>query len=169
MQLSQWMAQGGLIMKILLFLNVIGWSIMLWKGVSIFLFTKRINSEKEAFENFFTKYKGGKIEMSETEILSIALSHYIDPFYKGMDTIKVIASISPLLGLLGTVWGILSSFSVIAQKGLDNPALFAEGISMALVTTVGGLVVAIPHFVGHNYLRGSLVNAEKKLEKQLLC
>ena len=168
MQLNQWMAQGGLIMKVLLFLNVVGWSIMLWKTVSIFLFNQKINQQKDDFNTFFSTYKGNKVEMSSAELLSIALSHYIDPFYKGMDTIKVIASISPLLGLLGTVWGILSSFSVIAQKGLDNPALFAEGISMALVTTVGGLIVAIPHFVGHNYLRGLLVHAEKKLERQLL-
>ena len=168
MQLSQWMAQGGLIMKVLLFLNIVGWSVMLWKAVSIYMFNKKINLKTEDFNTFFSQYHGGKVEMSPSDLLTIALSHYLDPFYKGMDTIKIIASISPLLGLLGTVWGILSSFSVIAQKGLDNPALFAEGISMALVTTVGGLIVAIPHFVGHNYLRALLVHAEKKLEKQLL-
>lgn len=81
---------------------------------------------------------------------------------------QIIASITPLLGLLGTVLGILSSFSIISQKGLDNPNLFAEGISLALITTFGGLIVAIPHFVGHNYLKSYLDQSERKLEKSII-
>ena len=83
----------------------------------------------------------------------------------GLTTIKIIATVAPLLGLLGTVLGILSSFRVISEQGLANPSVFAGGISMALVTTVGGLVVAIPHFVGYNYLSGLLDDLEIRLEK----
>ena len=167
--MSHWIEQGGIIIKILIALNAVGFSFMIWKILSLYLFNKKIKNEKESFIHYFEKYKNGTLKVSEDERLNIALSHYFDPYYKGMDTIKVIASISPLLGLLGTVLGILNSFTVISQKGLDNPSLFAEGISMALVTTVGGLVVAIPHFVGHNYIEGSLIRAEKKLEKLLVC
>ena len=86
----------------------------------------------------------------------------------GLNTIKIIASIAPLLGLLGTVIGILSAFRVIADAGLSNPSLFAGGIAMALLTTVGGLIVAIPHFVGYNYLVSALDNYEIELEKRLV-
>ncbi len=166
---TNWIEQGGLILKILIGFNIFGWAIMLWKGFSIILFNKRIKKEEMHFHDYFKSYDKGFVKINESEKLNIALSHYIDPLYKGMNTIKVIASISPLLGLLGTVWGILNSFSVIAEKGLDNPTLFASGISMALITTVGGLIVAIPHFIGHNYLSSTLINLEKKLEKQILC
>ena len=86
----------------------------------------------------------------------------------GLNTIKIIASIAPLLGLLGTVIGILSAFRVISDSGLSNPSLFAGGIAMALLTTVAGLIVAIPHFVGYNYLVGALDDFEIHLEKQVV-
>jgi biopolymer transport protein ExbB len=56
----------------------------------------------------------------------------------------------------------------MSQTGLNNPASFAQGISMALITTVGGMIVAIPHFIGHNYLIGMLDSLESKLEKKIL-
>lgn len=160
--------QGGPILKILIAINILGWSLMLWKAISVYLFRRRIDIEKKQFKSYLENYQKSALSLSTEQQLDIALSHYMDPFYKGMDTIKVIATISPLLGLLGTVWGILNSFSVIAQKGLENPSLFAEGISMALVTTVGGLIVAIPHFIGHNYLKAYLVSLEKALEKKII-
>jgi len=167
--MGAWLEQGGVIMKVLIFVNAVGFSIMIWKVISLILFNRRIKSETEHFIDYYKQYDSGFVKVSDDEKLGIALSHYIDPYYRGMNTIRLIASISPLMGLLGTVWGILNSFSVIAERGLDNPSLFAEGISMALVTTVGGLLVAIPHFIGHNYLKGALVRAEKKLEKLLIC
>ena len=87
---------------------------------------------------------------------------------KGLNTVKIIASISPLLGLLGTVIGVLVAFRVMSQTGLNNPASFAQGISMALITTVGGMIVAIPHYIGHNYLIGMVDQFETNLEKELL-
>lgn len=164
----EWIEKGGLIMKILLIVNCLGWSLMLWKGISIFLFNKKINQNKEKFLSFMSQFNNDNLKLSEGERLNITLFHFMEPYYNGMNTIRIIASISPLLGLLGTVMGILGSFSVIADKGLDNPGLFAEGISLALITTVGGLIVAIPHFVGHNYLKGYLKQSERKLEESLI-
>ena len=79
----------------------------------------------------------------------------------GLNTIKIIAAISPLLGLLGTVIGVLMSFSQMAKGGMGDPSSFANGISLALITTVGGLIVAIPHYIGHNYLLGNLDELER--------
>ena len=102
------------------------------------------------------------------EICRQEVSRYISGIERGLNTVRIIAAISPLLGLLGTVLGVLLAFRVMSETGLDNPANFAKGISMALVTTVGGLLVAIPNFVGHSYLLGMLDGIEADLEKELL-
>lgn len=75
------------------------------------------------------------------------------PFYeKRLSTLVVIANISPLLGLLGTVTGMIKTFSVIAAVGVGKPTEMAGGISEALLTTAAGLSVAIPTVVIHHYL-----------------
>lgn len=71
--------------------------------------------------------------------------------HKYLGVLATIASISPLLGLLGTVAGMIKVFQVISIKGVGNPGVLAGGISEALITTAAGLVVAIPALVVHNY------------------
>jgi biopolymer transport protein ExbB len=85
----------------------------------------------------------------------------------GMTTIKVIATTAPLLGLLGTVIGIYEAFQVISSTGLQDPGKFAAGISYALITTIVGLIVAIPHYIAHNYLSGELDALEITVEKHI--
>ncbi len=70
--------------------------------------------------------------------------------YSGV--VGVVASIAPLLGLLGTVWGMILTFDVIQQQGVGVVSSLAGGISAALVTTFAGLSVGIPAVVGHTYL-----------------
>jgi len=68
--------------------------------------------------------------------------------------LNVIAGVSPLLGLLGTVWGMIMAFDVVAAKGaLGDPRELAEGIAAALLTTFAGLSVAIPSYVLYHYFR----------------
>lgn len=86
----------------------------------------------------------------------------------GLNTVKIIAIISPLLGLLGTVIGILMAFTTISEQGLSDPSAFAGGISVALITTVGGLIVAIPHNIGYNYLIQLVDSIEITLELDIL-
>ncbi len=71
--------------------------------------------------------------------------------HKYIGILATIASVSPLLGLLGTVAGMIKVFQVISVKGVGNPGVLAGGISEALITTAAGLVVAIPALVVHNY------------------
>lgn len=71
---------------------------------------------------------------------------------KGLRPLATIAQVAPLLGLLGTVTGMIISFAEIASASAGNPALMALGIRQALVTTAAGLVVAIPMIMGHSYL-----------------
>jgi biopolymer transport protein ExbB len=74
-----------------------------------------------------------------------------------------------LLGLLGTVVGVLNTFDSITNHGLQDPTIFSGGISVALITTVAGLIVAIPHYIGYNYFIGILDNTELDIEKEILA
>lgn len=68
---------------------------------------------------------------------------------RGLTLLEIIAGISPLIGLLGTVLGMVTVFDAITQDGLGNPQVLAAGISQALVTTIAGLCVAIPALAFH--------------------
>lgn len=71
-----------------------------------------------------------------------------------LPTISSWTKVAPLLGLLGTVSGMITTFKVITDYGLGNPNLTAQGISIALLTTQAGLTVAFPMVIFHNYLVG---------------
>jgi biopolymer transport protein ExbB len=71
---------------------------------------------------------------------------------RGLRPLATIAQVAPLLGLLGTVTGMIIAFGEISASGTGNPGLLAGGIGQALVTTAAGLIVAIPVLIGQNYL-----------------
>lgn len=72
---------------------------------------------------------------------------------KGLGSLSTIAAISPLLGLLGTVFGMIQTFSVISQHGVGNANLLSAGISEALISTAAGLTIALPVVVFHRYFQ----------------
>jgi biopolymer transport protein ExbB/TolQ len=74
----------------------------------------------------------------------------------GLILLAIAVSGAPFLGLLGTVWGVMSTFSAVAMKGSADLTTMAPGVAAALVTTVAGLLVAIPSMFGYNYLVHSL-------------
>ncbi len=167
MRIFEYIQQGGTIMYILLALNIVGFAIMISK---FFVYSKENENSSSAAESMGNKIAaqlGGKDANTKMELARQELAGYVHVLEKGLNTVKIIASISPLLGLLGTVIGVLVAFRVMSETGLNNPATFAQGISLALITTVGGMSVAIPHFVGHNYLLGMLDKIESNLEKEL--
>ena len=71
---------------------------------------------------------------------------------RGLTLLEIIASISPLLGLLGTVLGMVTVFNAITAQGIGDPQVLSDGISKALVTTVAGLIIAIPALAFHSWL-----------------
>lgn len=85
---------------------------------------------------------------------------------KGLSTIKVFAAIAPLMGLLGTVTGMIATFQAITLFGAGDPKLMAGGISQALVTTVQGLVVAIPLLLSSNMLSSRAQQLTKMIGEQ---
>ncbi len=70
--------------------------------------------------------------------------------------LSVIAQVSPLLGLLGTVQGMIQVFNKVVSGNVADPSQMAGGISVALITTAGGLTVAIPALIGYHYLQGKV-------------
>jgi biopolymer transport protein ExbB len=87
---------------------------------------------------------------------------------RDMGTIAAIAGISPLLGLLGTVTGMMKTFGAIKLYGSANPALMAEGISQALLTTQAGLLVAFPIIIARAYLKNRIKETMDTMEQILL-
>jgi biopolymer transport protein ExbB len=85
-----------------------------------------------------------------------------------LNVISTIASIATLLGLLGTVTGMIKTFKVLAAKGIAEPGDVAGGISEALITTAAGLIVAIPSLVMYNYLRSKVRSLTLELEEVAL-
>jgi biopolymer transport protein ExbB len=85
-----------------------------------------------------------------------------------LNALGTIAAVTPLLGLLGTVVGMISVFTNITTVGVGNPAQLAGGISQALITTAGGLMVAIPTLMFHRYFRGKVDGLVVDMEKESL-
>jgi len=94
--------------------------------------------------------------------------HVVHDLERYLNSLGTIAAISPLLGLLGTVIGMVTVFSAIMTHGVGNPAVLAGGISQALITTAAGLSVAIPALIGYRYLRGRVDELVIQMEKEAL-
>ncbi|RMF48381.1 MAG: MotA/TolQ/ExbB proton channel family protein [Deltaproteobacteria bacterium] len=92
---------------------------------------------------------------------SIALERYLG-------LLATIGTISPLLGLLGTVVGMIEAFNVIATAGVGTPQTLGGGISQALITTATGMAVAIPVILAHRFLVGQMNTLVAGLEESVL-
>jgi biopolymer transport protein ExbB len=99
------------------------------------------------------------------ERLEDAGRHIVHDLERFLNTLGTIAGISPLLGLLGTVMGIIKSFNAISVGGMGDPRLLSAGISEALVCTAAGLCVAIPSLICYRYLRGRVDRILVQMEK----
>lgn len=89
------------------------------------------------------------------------LERYLNP-------LGTVAAVTPLLGLLGTVIGMVKVFAAITSHGVGDPTVLAGGISEALITTAAGLSVAIPSLIGYRYLRGRVDALSVRMEKEAI-
>ncbi|TAN04912.1 MAG: MotA/TolQ/ExbB proton channel family protein [Rhodanobacteraceae bacterium] len=92
--------------------------------------------------------------------------HVVHGLERYLNTLGTIALIGPLLGLLGTVFGLISMFLAVMVSGVGDPMKMAGGIGEALVCTASGLVVAIPAYVLHRYFRSRVRGYVVDMEKQ---
>ncbi len=160
MDILQFLEKGGTIVYILIILNIIGFTVIFMELSNLYTFKKNLHiTVNELLE---------KVKNNHEDLLEMLIQQKIKKLEFGLNTIKIIATISPLLGLLGTVIGIFISFDEISKVGLDDPMNFSGGISLALITTIVGLVVSIPHYIFYNYFIGTLDNMEMALKSEVL-
>lgn len=181
------------VLLVLLGFSVISWAIMIHKyfyvrsyktEISRFLLSLSDQPDLAALETSCIHHSTGKAKAIPMLILKMVRSviqgkQFLSPestmnstvmsetasLQQGMGLLATAAGVSPLLGLLGTVWGVMYSFISIGEKGSANIATVAPGIAEALITTIGGLLVAIPAMAGHNLLSGYINQSLDRLDR----
>ncbi len=167
---------GGVVGKIILGLLAIGLIIALVRGVSLMMarqkITQQLKNPAHPAENplgrvlaVYQQDKHRSVEALELRLLEAVVDEQTH-LEKGLSMLKLLAALAPMLGLLGTVTGMIETFQVITQFGNGDPKVMADGISMALVTTVLGLVAAMPLLLAHNILSTQAESIRNILEKQ---
>ena len=154
--------QGGFVGYVILIILTLGLTMGVLQFQFLYRESKSIDSELETgnFSNdsilgklnsVFKSHTGDNPEELEAQLEDI-LAKASPPLDKNLSVIKLLAAVAPLLGLLGTVIGMIETFQAITLFGTGDPKLMAGGISQALVTTMLGLIAAVPLLFVHNLL-----------------
>ncbi len=189
--LVHYFQQGGLIMWPLLFLSIIGVMIILERGYMLYFAARTRTTELvskvrkllaqgqvDAALKACEEYRGPTAAVVKAallrwndadqeemaKLLENAALHEIARLERGLWVLALISNIAPILGFLGTVVGMIQSFDVIAQEGLNNPGKVAKGISVALITTAGGLIVAVLTLPFYNFYTSKVASYVREME-----
>lgn len=168
--------QGGVVGYVILTLLLIGLVLVFERFVTLTKEKKKMIAQLESSESSddnllgqlikdFNKFKDKDIETLELK-MDASITKAVPKLERGISTIKLLSAVAPLLGLLGTVTGMIGTFQSITLFGTGDPKLMAGGISTALVTTVLGLVCAIPLLLLHNLISGKSRELVQILEEQ---
>ena len=174
--LAERIDQGGVVGYIILSLAIIGVLLAIWRMIKLTAETarmkKQMNSESINEDNSLGRImkvyqQNGDVDVETLELhLSEAISSEVPSLTRGINWIKIISVVAPLLGLLGTVTGMIDVFETMSLFGTGDPKLMAGGISQALITTVLGLVAAIPcvflHTMTNNRSRALITILEER-------
>ena len=168
--------QGKEVGYVIIGLGILGLLLALWKFLSLFVSGSKIKRQLKSKTPSSSNALGRIMQIytdnpnSDVETLELKMDEAIlretAPLESGLSFIKVMYVIAPLLGLLGTVVGMIATFQMITLFGTGDPKSMAGGISQALVTTVLGLVVAIPLTILHSVLQSMARKQSQVLEEQ---
>ena len=169
--------QGGTVGYIIIALALIGLLIAVVRFLALTALSSKMNSQQKNAgspnENnplgriLSVYHKDPNVDVETLELrLDEAVLKEIPAIESGLSTLKILAAIGPLLGLLGTVTGMIQTFQALALFGTGDPKLMADGISQALMTTVLGLVMAIPLVLLHSFLAGRAQGLVQTLEEE---
>ncbi len=171
--LMERIAQGKQVGYVIIALGIVGLAIALWRLLALSTTAAKVNRQTKNLEQAGNNPLGRVLKIahdnpnSDVEGLELKLGEQIlketPKFNSMLPFLKIISVVAPLLGLLGTVTGMIVTFQAITLYGAGDPKLMAGGISTALVTTVLGLVVAIPTVFLH-----TLVQSRAKRLTQIL-
>lgn len=156
--------QGGIVGYCIIGLGIIGLLIALWRMIGLSSDGRKVRAQLKS-DSASTDNPLGRVlaayesnKNADTETIELKLSEAalkeMPGLTKGLLFIKVISVVAPLMGLLGTVTGMIKTFQVITLYGAGDPKMMAGGISQALMTTVLGLCVAIPMVLIHTLVSG---------------
>jgi len=171
--ITEYFIEGGVIMYPLLFVSIVMWILIINRIIFFKKMGKKYISRKEALD-YILSGNFDPDEMMYRDITGVIIGEFLknrtcnsslDAFImdeiilkvlysldKYLNLISILATIAPLLGLLGTVIGMVKTFDVISFFGTGNPKAMASGISEALITTQTGLIIAIPGIYMNNFL-----------------
>ncbi|MDJ0909567.1 MAG: MotA/TolQ/ExbB proton channel family protein [Woeseiaceae bacterium] len=156
--------QGGIVGYCIIALGIVGLLIAIWRFMGLSTASRKVTAQLKR-DTASTDNPLGRVlaaaesnTQADTETLELKLSEAalkeMPGLTKGLLFIKVISVVAPLMGLLGTVTGMIKTFQTITLYGAGDPKMMAGGISQALMTTVLGLVVAIPMVLLHTIVSG---------------
>ena len=156
--------QGGIVGYCIIGLGIVGLLIALWRWIGLGSDSRKVTAQLKR-DTASTDNPLGRVlaayesnQQADTETVELKLSEAalkeMPGLTKGLLFIKVISVVAPLMGLLGTVTGMIKTFQIITLYGAGDPKMMAGGISQALMTTVLGLVVAIPMVLIHTLVSG---------------
>ncbi len=168
--------QGGVIGNIIIILAIIGILLGIWRLLVLFFVQSSVNRQKRTSQisksnplgRVMSVYEDSKNADEATIELKLdeSILQETPKLERGLNLLKLLAGVAPLLGLLGTVTGMILTFDMITLFGTGDPKLMAGGISQALITTVLGLVAAIPLLFLHSFCSGFSRNVQAVLEEQ---
>lgn len=170
--------QGGTVGYIIIGLAVIGLLIALWRLITLLDIQRKVNRQQSQPETPCDDNPLGRVLLSyqalparvEHDVLEAkmdeAVLRELPGLERGQAIIKLFAGIAPLLGLLGTVTGMIATFQAITNFGTGDPKLMAAGISQALITTVLGLVAAIPLLLAYTWVASHSKRLIQLLDEQ---
>ncbi|MDU0355598.1 MotA/TolQ/ExbB proton channel family protein [Paraglaciecola aquimarina] len=168
---------GGTVGYVITVMLAIGLLIGLFKIITLTIVSGKIRSQVKNIENpssgnplgrILAVYKENKTADVETLELKLdeAILRELPKIDSGINVIKIFAAIAPLLGLLGTVLGMILTFQQITLFGTGDPKLMAGSISMALVTTAQGIIAALPLLLTHSIVSGRSKSIVHILDEQ---
>ena len=168
--------QGGLVGYVIITLLLLGATLAGTRIVKLSLTASQVKAQKSSnlantdnpLGRIIQTYEDNKrLDVESLQLkLDDAILKELPDLERGLSTIKVLAAISPMLGLLGTVTGMIETFQAITLFGTGDPKMMAGGISQALITTVLGLVSAIPLILLHSVASGRSKAVIEILEEQ---
>lgn len=185
-----YMKQGGTVMWLLLIASIIALAVIIERFIALrrakinvneFLAKVRkaliVNHSVSDAKKICEQYRGPVASIMKAGLLKYghpredvektienAALFEMSRLERGLVVLATVANVAPLLGFLGTVTGMIRSFDALAEAGLSNPGLVASGISEALLTTAGGLFVAIPVQIAYNYFMTRITRFVRDIE-----
>jgi len=180
--------QGGPVMYPLLFCSLISLTIVIERG--IFWMREKKRRNRKLLDRFMSLVEKGDLEearevvadsrdpvvrvlvcgivhreFSLKDALRMSADEEIARMKRYLPILDTMITLSPLLGILGTVTGIIYSFNMLGSAGVENPAMVTAGIGQALLTTAFGLAIAIFSLIPYNYFLSTIEKTAQEMEK----